>query len=72
MVEEDNMNISGDELSGNSSMDNEAEDDGDDSQDNKKQSEEEMLLEVTYQEEQAMGQLSAIFELLKMDPVHDK
>ncbi|CAF1503421.1 unnamed protein product, partial [Rotaria sordida] len=79
MVEEDNMNISGDELRGNSSMDNEAEDDGsdsqddeDDSQDNEKQSEEEMFLEVTYQKEQAMRQLSAVFELLKMDPVQDK
>jgi hypothetical protein len=71
IVEEDDMNISSDELSGNNSTDNEA-DDGNESQDDEKQSEDEMLLEVTYREEREMEQLSAVFELLKMEPIHDK
>lgn len=71
MVEEDDMNISSDELSENNSTDNEA-DDGNESQDDEKQSEDKMLLEVTYREEWAMEQLSAVFELLKMEPIHDK
>ncbi|CAF4041664.1 unnamed protein product [Rotaria sp. Silwood1] len=40
--------------------------------DDEKQSEDDMLLEVSYLEEQAMEQLSVVFELLKMDPIHDK
>jgi hypothetical protein len=31
-----------------------------------------MLVEVTYREEQAIEQLSAVFKLLKMDFIHDK
>ncbi len=40
--------------------------------DDGKQSKDNMLLEVTYHEEQAIEQLSAVFKLLKMDFIHDK
>jgi hypothetical protein len=40
--------------------------------DDEKQSEDDILLEVTYVEEKAIEQLSAVFKLLKIDPIHDK
>ncbi|CAF4757870.1 unnamed protein product [Rotaria sp. Silwood1] len=73
------MDVSGDEINGDSSTDNEGEyddneevDDESHQQDDDEQSEDEMLLETSYHEEQAMEQLSAVFKLLKINPVHDK
>ncbi|CAF3771436.1 unnamed protein product [Rotaria sp. Silwood1] len=73
------MDVSDDEINGDSSTDNEGEyddneevDDESHQQDDDEQSEDEMLLETSYQEEQAMEQLSAVFKLLKINPVHDK
>ncbi|CAF4573403.1 unnamed protein product, partial [Rotaria sp. Silwood2] len=79
-MDKDDMDVSDNELSGNSSMDNEGEnddneevDDGSDQNDDDDEpSEDEMLLEATYREEQAMEQLSAVFNLLKIKQVHDK
>ena len=72
MVETDDMNISSDELSGNNSMGNKAEDDGDESQGDENQSQNKMALEINYSEAQVMKQLSAVFELLKVEPIHDQ
>jgi hypothetical protein len=73
LEEENNMNTSSEELSEDDSTDNEKDDSGSDQQDSEeKQSDDEILLELTYRQEQAMEQLSAVFKLLKMDPVHDK
>jgi len=72
MVEENDMSVSGDELSGNNFMNNEGEGDENHSEDDETDSENDMLLELTYQQEQAMEQLSAVFNLLKMNPIHDK
>ncbi|CAF5037843.1 unnamed protein product, partial [Rotaria sp. Silwood1] len=73
------MDVSDDEINGDSSTDNEGEyddneevDDESHQQDDDEQSEDEMLLETSYHEEQAMEQLSAVFKLLKINPVHDK
>ncbi|CAF4633303.1 unnamed protein product [Rotaria sp. Silwood2] len=79
-MDKDDMDVSDNELSGNSSMDNEGEnddneevDDGSDQNDDDDEpSEDEMLLEATYREEQAMERLSAVFNLLKIKQVHDK
>ena len=81
MVEEDDMNVSDDESSENNSTNNEGRDDENDSadddeneseDDNEKGGEDDMLLELSYQEEQALEQLSAVFNLLKMRSIHDK
>ena len=76
MDEDNNINTtsSSDELSGNDSIDNEGEDDSESDQEDceEKQSDEELLLELTYRQEQAMEQLSTVFQLLKMGPIHDK
>ncbi|CAF2988238.1 unnamed protein product [Rotaria sp. Silwood2] len=73
MEEENNMDTSSEEISGDDSTDDEKDNSGSDQQDSEeKQSDDEMLLELTYQQEQAMQQLSAVFKLLKMDPIHDK
>ena len=73
MDEGDNMSTSSDELSGNVLIDNEQDDCVTDQQycDDRK-SDEELLFELTHQQEQAIEQLSAVFQLLKMAPIHDK
>ena len=73
MDEDDNMSTSSDELSGNDLIDNEQDDCVTDQQYcDDKQSDEELLFELIHQQEQAIEQLSAVFQLLKMAPIHDK
>jgi len=64
----DDENDSADDDENESEDDNEKE--GED--DNEKGDEDDMLLELSYQEEQALEQLSAVFNLLKMRSIHDK
>ena len=72
MDEDDNMSTGGGQLSGNDLIDNEQENCVTDQQYcDDKQSDEELLFELTHQQEQAIEQLSAVFQLLKVAPVHD-
>jgi hypothetical protein len=80
MLGEDDMNTSSDESCENGSINNEEEDDdgreidneNDEHDSDERSSDDDMLYELTYRQEQAMEQLSADFELLKMGPIHDK
>ena len=72
MDEDDNMSTSGGELSGNDLIDNEQDNCVTDQQHcDDKQSDEELLFQLTHQQEQAIEQLSAVFQLLKMTPVRE-
>jgi hypothetical protein len=78
-IEEDDMNTSTDESCENDSITNEEDDDNrevdnesNEHDSDEKSSDDDMLHELTYRQEQAMEQLSAVFELLKMAPIHDK
>ena len=73
MNEDDYMSTSSDELGGNDFIDNEQDDCVTDRQDcGDKQSNEELLFELIHQQQQAIEQLSAAFQLLRMASTHDK